>query len=46
MNREMAKMTWKEFEQVKDTKTVILPVGSMEQHGYHLPMQTDVIIST
>ncbi len=46
MNREMAKMTWKEFDQIKETKPVILPIGSMEQHGYHLPMQTDVIISS
>ncbi len=46
MNREMEKMTWKEFDQIKETKPVILPIGSMEQHGYHLPMQTDVIISS
>ncbi len=46
MNREIARMTWKEFEEAKRTKTLIIPVGSLEQHGYHLPMETDVIISS
>lgn len=27
---------------LKKTKTVILPVGVIEQHGYHLPLNTDV----
>lgn len=44
MNREIAKMTWPEFSEAKKTKTVIIPVGSLEQHGYHLPLHTDVII--
>lgn len=29
-------------EMVKKTPTVILPVGIIEQHGYHLPMGTDI----
>lgn len=29
-------------EMVKITPTVILPVGIIEQHGYHLPMGTDI----
>jgi len=45
MDRDLQNITWKEFEQIKDKTTVILPVGSTEQHGYHLPLSTDVIIS-
>ncbi|NPV55037.1 MAG: creatininase family protein [Firmicutes bacterium] len=36
-------MTVKEMrEALQETKTVILPVGVIEQHGYHLPLNTDV----
>ena len=36
-------MTVKEMRAaLKKTKTVILPVGVIEQHGYHLPLNTDV----
>lgn len=41
----MANMTWYEFNERKDKDTVILPVGSVEQHGPHLPLFTDTIIS-
>ena len=27
---------------MKKTKTVIIPVGVVEQHGYHLPLSTDI----
>ena len=30
-------------EALKDTKTIILPVGIIEQHGFHLPLCTDTI---
>ena len=37
--RIMANMTLKEVrEDLKIMKTVILPVGVVEQHGYHLPL--------
>jgi len=29
-------------EGIKKTKTVIVPLGSIEQHGPHLPMHTDI----
>ena len=41
----MAEMTWYEFNERKDKDVVILPVGSVEQHGPHLPLFTDTIIS-
>ncbi|WP_242827338.1 creatininase [Terrisporobacter glycolicus] len=41
----VANMTWYEFNERKDKDVVILPVGSVEQHGPHLPLFTDTIIS-
>jgi len=36
-------LTWPEFEELKRrVDTVILPVGSVEAHGRHLPLGTDV----
>ncbi|MCD6558328.1 creatininase family protein [Palaeococcus sp. (in: euryarchaeotes)] len=40
----MENMTWDEFEEVKKkADTVIIPVGSIEAHGKHLPLNTDVL---
>ncbi|MFH2013343.1 MAG: creatininase family protein [Pseudomonadota bacterium] len=37
-------MTMAEFEEgLKRTKTVIVPVGTTEEHGSHLPLATDMI---
>ena len=41
----MKHMTWYEFRDRKEKDVVILPVGSVEQHGPHLPLYTDTIIS-
>lgn len=41
----IANMTWYEFNERKNKDVVILPVGSVEQHGPHLPLFTDTIIS-
>lgn len=36
------KMSVRDLEQAMEkTKTVIVPVGVVEQHGYHLPLSTD-----
>lgn len=36
-------MTVKEIVTIlKKVKTIILPIGCIEQHGYHLPLNTDV----
>jgi creatinine amidohydrolase len=33
-------------EALKETNTVIVPLGSIEQHGPHLPVGTDILIPT
>jgi len=39
----MEKMTVRDMkEAMKKTKTVIIPTGVVEQHGYHLPLSTDI----
>ena len=39
----MENISSKEFEELKkETKTVIIPVGSVEAHGPHLPLSTDL----
>ena len=43
----MAEMSWTEYEaRLKHRPVVILPVGSLEQHGPHSPLATDTIIPT
>jgi len=35
-------MTWMEVEKaISEARAVILPLGSTEQHGYHMPTRTD-----
>ena len=39
----MSRMTVKEMkEAMEKTKTVIIPTGVVEQHGYHLPVSMDI----
>ena len=39
----MVNMTVKDMQEaLKKTKTVIIPVGVVEQHGYHLPLSVDI----
>jgi creatinine amidohydrolase len=43
--RLMADMTWPEVAEAIDRGAgVILPIGSTEQHAYHLPLSTDVTL--
>ncbi|OXT09235.1 creatinine amidohydrolase [Thermoanaerobacterium thermosaccharolyticum] len=45
--KEMSKMTRDEIAQyVKEFPVAVLPIGSTEQHGPHLPLGTDTIIAT
>jgi creatinine amidohydrolase len=39
----LADMTWREVATaVEETQTMLLPVGSTEQHGHHMPLGVDV----
>jgi creatinine amidohydrolase len=40
------RLTWQEMnEAIGLQKVVILPTGSTEQHGSHLPLDTDVFLA-
>ena len=43
----MQNLTWEEVKQktAESKGTIILPVGSTEQHGYHLPVGTDTMVA-
>jgi len=44
-NHRMQKMTVRELQDylaAAEHKTIILPYGLCEQHGYHLPLETDI----
>jgi creatinine amidohydrolase len=46
--QHLSKMEWPEFGQHVETGRIdraIIPLGSLEQHGPHLPMSTDTIIA-
>lgn len=41
------KMTWPEVRQaVKEERVAVVPTGAIEEHGPHLPLDTDVVIAT
>jgi len=51
MSRETvfaAELPWPEYEKrVKDGSVpILIPLGSMEQHGHHMPMHVDVLLPT
>ncbi len=41
-----AELSWPDYEaSVRDGATpILLPIGSMEQHGHHMPMNVDVLL--
>ena len=44
---ELAQLTWEEVRDLDRAATmVVLPVGAIEAHGPHLPLDTDVVIAT
>ncbi len=47
MTNSMTSMTWPEYrDAIAAGAAVIVPVGSIEQHGHHLPLDTDIAIAT
>lgn len=43
---EYGMLTWAEMEALDRDRTIaVLPVGSVEQHGCHLPLTTDALVS-
>lgn len=42
----LADMTWKEVEALDRNTIVLIPTGSLEQHGAHLPLLTDSLLAT
>ena len=43
---ELAQLTWEDVRELDRGNTIaILPVGAIEAHGPHLPVETDVIIA-
>ena len=47
IERFLGHMTWPEIKAIdKSEALAVLPVGATEQHGHHLPIYTDTIISS
>jgi creatinine amidohydrolase len=42
----LARMTWPEVEAISRDVVVLIPTGSLEQHGPHLPLFTDSLLAT
>ena len=43
MTAEVVSATWPEA--AGDPRTLVVPVGSLEQHGPHLPLDTDTQVA-
>ena len=42
----ISSMTWPEAEKcMRDARAVIVPLGSTEQHGHHMSLSTDTVVS-
>ena len=45
-SRQLGDLTFPEVSQrLRDTSILCLPIGAIEQHGAHLPLNTDVIVA-
>lgn len=43
---KLEELTWKEVEEyLKTDKRLIVPIGTCEQHGLHLPLNTDTLVA-
>src|SRR4029078_9098035 len=44
---KLAELHWPEVKKLdRETLVALVPVGSMEQHGPHLPFQVDVLVAS
>jgi creatinine amidohydrolase len=43
---KLAEMAWPEVESLSRDMVVLIPTGSLEQHGPHLPLFTDSLLAT
>lgn len=43
---KLAEMTWKDVQAFSRDAVVVIPTGSLEQHGPHLPLFTDSLLAT
>ena len=43
--RLVGSLTFEEIAQLSERSVLLLPIGSMEQHGPHLPLDTDAILA-
>ncbi len=44
---ELAQLTWEDVRDIdRRQAVVVLPVGAIEAHGPHLPLDTDIVIAT
>ena len=45
--RFIERMTWPEVEAAIESgvDTVLIPIGTTEQHGHHMPLDTDCVIA-
>jgi creatinine amidohydrolase len=39
-------LTWPEYREVINSRIVVLPIGSIDGHGPHLPLSADTVISS
>jgi creatinine amidohydrolase/Fe(II)-dependent formamide hydrolase-like protein len=45
MSRLIGELTFKEVSRLRESSILCLPLGSMEQHGPHLPLDTDAVLA-
>ncbi|MCC7230957.1 MAG: creatininase family protein [Fimbriimonadaceae bacterium] len=43
---KLAHLTWKDVDVLARDIVVVIPTGSLEQHGPHLPLMTDTLLAT
>jgi mycofactocin system creatininase family protein len=44
MSRFLGQLTWPEAKALGPARTLVIPIGSTEQHGPHLPLCTDTLV--